>query len=70
MVGRIGGITMANSQKEIAMLAGNGDGRNSPTKYNAIDRFFSRHPALVLEILIAIFAMIDGFVIGGRYGSF
>ena len=37
-------------------------------KYNAIDRFFSRHPALVLEILIVVVAMVDGVVIGGRHG--
>ena len=59
---------MANSQKEIAMLAGNGDGRNSPAKYISIDRFFARHATLVLDILIVVVAMLDGVVIGGRYG--
>ena len=59
---------MANSQKEIAMLAGNGDGKNSPTKYNAIGRFFARHSTLVLEILVVVVAMVDGVVIGGRHG--
>ena len=38
-----------------------------PAKYISIDRFFSRHPALVLEILIVVVAMLDG-VVGGRYG--
>ena len=59
---------MANSQKEIAMLAGNGDGKNSHAKYIAIDRFFARHPVLVLDILIVVVAMVDGVVIGGRHG--
>ena len=59
---------MKNSQKEIAMLAGNGDRKNSHAKYIGIGRFLVRYSTLILDVLLLATAMFDGFMLGVHYG--
>ena len=57
---------MANSQKKIAMLAGNGDGVNSRPKYSAFKAFIARHADQIDVILIVtVWLLVALFSIAG-----